>query len=157
RRRKAKPPQAPSRPKCGTLSIYFLNASYRTLRVDQLHGIECNRSVMNNQSNLKHLTSVIFSLLGIASAGFGIKAFLQPTGFIDGGVPGVSMLLAQVFGLPLSLLLLLLNLPFLFFGFRYVGHQFAIRTVASMIGLSLFVLLVDTPAATHDKLLTAVF
>lgn len=106
---------------------------------------------------MKRLIPVIFSLLGIASAGFGIKAFLLPAGFIDGGVTGVSMLLAQIFGLPLALLLLLLNLPFLFFGFRYVGHQFALRTVAAMIGLSLFVLLVEIPAATHDKLLTAVF
>jgi uncharacterized membrane-anchored protein YitT (DUF2179 family) len=113
--------------------------------------------MINHQNKFRFALSILLSVVGIASAGFGIKAFLQPAGLIDGGVTGISMLIAAVTGLPLAPLLLLLNLPFIFFGYRYVGHAFAWRSVTAMAGLSLFVLLVDCPAVTNDKLLTAVF
>ena len=109
------------------------------------------------QNKLRTIFSAIFSLLGIASAGFGIKAFLQPAGFIDGGVTGISMLLAEITGYSLSLFLLLLNLPFIYFGYRYIGRGFALRSILAMLGLAAFVFFVECPAVTHDKLLTAVF
>ena len=77
--------------------------------------------------------------------------------FIDGGVTGVSMLLATVLGLPLSILILLINIPFIALGYRQIGLQFAIKSALAIAGLSLCLAFVKYPDVTPDKLLTAVF
>lgn len=94
---------------------------------------------------------------GILSAGMGLKGFLLSSRFIDGGVTGVSMLLSDVLGLPLSVLLLLINLPFIALGYRHVGRGFAFKSAAAIAGLSLSLAVVPYPDVTPDKLLTAVF
>lgn len=94
---------------------------------------------------------------GIFSAAFGLKGFLLSSRFIDGGVTGVSMLLADIFHAPLSILILVINLPFVAIGYRQIGRAFAIKSVLSIAGLSLVLAFVKFPDVTPDKLLTAVF
>ena len=101
-----------------------------------------------------NLTLVI---LGILSAGLGLKGFLLSSHFIDGGVTGVSMLLADVLGWPLSILILLINLPFIALGYRQIGRAFAIKSTLAIAGLSACLAFVKYPDVTPDKLLTAVF
>src|SRR6266850_189202 len=96
-------------------------------------------------------------ILGILSAGLGLKGFLLSSHFIDGGVTGVSMLLADVLGWPLSILILLINLPFIALGYRQIGRTFAIKSTLAIAGLSLCLAFVKYPDVTPDKLLTAVF
>lgn len=95
--------------------------------------------------------------LGILSAGLGLKGFLLSSHFIDGGVTGVSMLLAQVFGVPLSVLLLVINLPFIAIGYKQIGRNFAFKSAAAIVGLAICLAVVPYPDVTSDKLLTAVF
>ncbi|MGZ5436142.1 MAG: YitT family protein [Pyrinomonadaceae bacterium] len=94
---------------------------------------------------------------GIFSAAFGLKGFLLSSRFIDGGVTGVSMLLSDIFHAPLSILILVINLPFVAIGYRQIGRAFAIKSVLSIAGLSLVLAFVKFPDITPDKLLTAVF
>src|ERR1051326_3696716 len=94
---------------------------------------------------------------GIFSAAFGLKGFLLSSRFIDGGVTGISMLLSDVLHAPLSILLLVINLPFVAIGYRHIGRGFAIKSVLSIAGLSLCLAFVKFPDVTPDKLLTAVF
>jgi uncharacterized membrane-anchored protein YitT (DUF2179 family) len=94
---------------------------------------------------------------GILSAAFGLKGFLLSSRFIDGGVTGISMLLSDVLHAPLSILLLVINLPFVAIGYRHIGRGFAIKSVLSIAGLSLCLAFVKFPDVTPDKLLTAVF
>jgi uncharacterized membrane-anchored protein YitT (DUF2179 family) len=94
---------------------------------------------------------------GIFSAGFGLKGFLLSSKFIDGGVTGVSMLLSDVLSLPLSILILVINLPFIAVAYRQIGWRFAIKSALAIAGLSLCLALVKFPDITPDKLLTAVF
>ncbi len=96
-------------------------------------------------------------VLGIFSAGFGLKGFLLSSRFIDGGVTGVSMLLSDALGLPLWLLIPLINLPFVALGYRQVGRKFAAKSALAVAGLSACLALVPFPDVTPDKLLTAVF
>jgi uncharacterized membrane-anchored protein YitT (DUF2179 family) len=96
-------------------------------------------------------------VLGIFSAGLGLKGFLLSSHFIDGGVTGVSMLLANVLGWPLSILILVINLPFIALGYRQVGRAFAIKSTLAITGLALCLAFVKYPDVTPDKLLTAVF
>ncbi|HEV2914480.1 MAG TPA: YitT family protein [Pyrinomonadaceae bacterium] len=96
-------------------------------------------------------------LLGILAAGLGLKGFLLSSRFIDGGVTGISMLLSNVLGFPLSILILIINLPFIALGYRHIGRDFAIKSALAIAGLSLCLAFVKYPDVTPDKLLTAVF
>lgn len=94
---------------------------------------------------------------GVLSAGMGLKGFLLSSHFIDGGVTGVSMLLAETTGWPLSLFLPLINLPFIALGYRLLGGAFAARSAAAIASLAVVVATVEYPDVTPDLFLTAVF
>lgn len=94
---------------------------------------------------------------GIASAAFGLESFLVPSNFIDGGVTGISLLVSEVQGIPLPILLLVINAPFVFLGYYVISSQFAIKAGIAISGLALVVATVHFPEITHDKLLVAVF
>jgi uncharacterized membrane-anchored protein YitT (DUF2179 family) len=100
---------------------------------------------------------VVLIVLGIFSAGLGLKGFLLSSYFIDGGVTGISMLLASVLGWPLSILILVINLPFIALGYRQIGRAFALKSTLAIGGLALVLAFVKFPDVTPDKLLTAVF
>jgi uncharacterized membrane-anchored protein YitT (DUF2179 family) len=96
-------------------------------------------------------------VLGIFSAAFGLKGFLLSSGFIDGGVTGVSMLLSAVLGFPLWTLILIINIPFIAVGYSQLGRKFALKSALAIAGLATCLALVKFPDVTPDKLLTAVF
>jgi len=103
------------------------------------------------------IRDTILIILGILSAGMGLKGFLLSSHFIDGGVTGISMLLSDVTTLPISILIFVINVPFLWLGYRKLGLSFAIRSTLAIAGLSICLALINFPDVTHDKLLTAVF
>lgn len=105
----------------------------------------------------RELLNIVQIMLGIFSAGMGIDGFLLSSNFIDGGVTGVSMLLAKVTGVPLSVWLPLINLPFIALGYRQIGRAFAIRSVLAIAFLALVLAVVHFPDVTADLTLTAVF
>ncbi|AMM51575.1 membrane protein [Rufibacter sp. DG15C] len=113
-----------------------------------------NQSANNLGNTVKN---TILILLGIVSAAFGLKGFLLSSHFIDGGVTGISMLLSAAFGLPLAILILVINLPFIVLGYKQMGMRFTLKSAAAIAGLSLALVVVEFPDVTHDKLLTAVF
>lgn len=96
-------------------------------------------------------------LLGILSASMGIKGFLLSSHFIDGGVTGISMLISMVTATPLSIWIVVVNLPFVALGFRQIGSAFALRSVLAIGGLSVALAIVPFPDVTPDLVLTAVF
>ena len=106
---------------------------------------------------LRETLNLLLIILGIFSAAFGLKGFLLSSHFIDGGVTGISMLLADTLHRPLSILILVINLPFIALGLRQVGKIFALKSALAIAGLSLCLALVKFPDVTSDKLLTAVF
>ena len=96
-------------------------------------------------------------ILGILSASFGLKGFLLPNSFIDGGVTGISLIVAKLTDLPLSILLIAINLPFIIMAFSTIGRQFALRSIVAIMMLAVTVHFVPFPIITDDKLLIAVF
>ncbi|MFY7998238.1 MAG: YitT family protein [Candidatus Kapaibacteriota bacterium] len=103
------------------------------------------------------LKDSLFIVLGILSAGFGLKGFLLPNAFIDGGVTGISLLVAEVTGFALPFLLVIINLPFIVLGFFQIGKTFAFKSALAIAGLALAVAVLPFPLITNDKLLIAVF
>ena len=106
---------------------------------------------------LSGVKDAVFIGLGILSAAFGLKGFLLSSHFIDGGVTGVSMLLASVLRWLLYLSIPIINLPFIAAGYRLVGRAFAVKSALAMAGLTLCLAVVPFPDVTPDLLLTAVF
>jgi uncharacterized membrane-anchored protein YitT (DUF2179 family) len=96
-------------------------------------------------------------LLGVASAGFGLNGFIIPNGFIDGGVMGISILTSSQTGIALSILILLISLPFLLLGWQQIGKGFTIKSILAIALLALFIEIIPYPVVTHDKLLVAFF
>jgi len=99
----------------------------------------------------------LFIIAGAVLAGMGLKGFLLSSRFIDGGVTGISMLLAEVAGLSLPLGILIINLPFVAIGYRQFGSRFAVKSALAIVLLSLCLIVIPYPDVTPDKLLTAVF
>ncbi len=100
---------------------------------------------------------VLLICLGVASASFGLRGFLLPNKFIDGGVTGISLLTEVVTGASLSVLLVLINLPFLLMGTRTISRSFALKSAVAIVLLAVVVHFVHFPTITEDKLLIAVF
>lgn len=105
----------------------------------------------------REAANIALIIAGIFSAGMGLKGFLMSSSFIDGGVTGISMLLADVARFPLSIWILVINLPFIAVGYRQIGWKFAVKSALAIAGLSLCLAFVKYPDITPDKLLTAVF
>ena len=119
---------------------------------------QLSREVEIIRFNITHIVKdAVFILIGIVSAGFGLKGFLIPNSFIDGGAMGVSLLTAEITGISLSILIVIINLPFLILGFSQIGKQFALKSIVAIIGLALVVHFIPYPVVTTDKLLIAVF
>lgn len=106
---------------------------------------------------LRELKNVVLIVLGSLSAAMGLHGFLLSSNFIDGGVTGISMLLAKSTGLSLSVLLPLINLPFIALGYRQIGLAFAVRSTFAIGLLALILARVHFPDVTDDLVLTAVF
>ncbi len=119
---------------------------------------QISTQVRQLQVELSHaIKEFAYVIIGVFSAGFGLKGFLLPNKFIDGGATGISLLLEHVTQIDLSFYLVLVNLPFLILASRTIGVKFAVRSVLAIALLAFVVHFVDYPTITDDKLLIAVF
>ncbi len=109
------------------------------------------KTVANN------LVDAIYILLGVLSAGFGLKSFLLPNEFIDGGATGISLLLTKITGVSLSLIIVLVNLPFIVMAYKQMGRAFTVRALLAILALALALNFIQYPDLTDDKVLVAVF
>jgi uncharacterized membrane-anchored protein YitT (DUF2179 family) len=106
---------------------------------------------------MKQSLDALKILLGVFVAALGLASFLVPNHFIDGGITGVSMLISKLTGIPLAVLLLVVNIPFLIAGYRFIGREFSIKSAIAIVALAGLVAWLPFPVATEDKLLGAVF
>ncbi len=105
-----------------------------------------------------YIRSVAFVFVGVLTAGFGLKGFLMPNNFIDGGVTGISLLVNNInTEFPLAVLIIIFNLPFILLGWHQISKGFSIKSVVAISLLALAVAFIPYPTVTDDKLLVAVF
>ena len=83
-----------------------------------------------------YLRKYLYLFIGAIITAVGLEIFLIPNNIIDGGVVGIAIMLSAVTGLPFGMFLIVINLPFLFLGYKYIGKHFAIATTFSVICLS---------------------
>jgi uncharacterized membrane-anchored protein YitT (DUF2179 family) len=95
--------------------------------------------------------------IGVFSASFGFKGFLLTNHFIDGGATGLSLLISALTNIPLSVLIVSINIPFIILAYKILGKTFAIKTALAISGLAICLALVHFPVVTKDNILVAVF
>lgn len=103
------------------------------------------------------VSSLIYTLTGVSCAVVALRGFMIPNHFLDGGVTGISILIEEVFHIPISLLLIVFNLPFLYIGYKKIGKNFAIKALFAVLLLAFLMSFVEVPTFTNDKVLIAIF
>jgi uncharacterized membrane-anchored protein YitT (DUF2179 family) len=107
--------------------------------------------------NPKFFKDIILIACGVTAACFGLKSFLIPNHFIDGGVTGISLLVSTLTGWNLSYLIVIINIPFVILGYKQIGKGFAFKTAIAIAALSLALLFLPFVPITHEKILIAFF
>ena len=109
-------------------------------------------------SRVRVIQRAILITLGALLMAVGLEIFLIPNQVIDGGVTGISIMLSHLTGLKLGIFLFLLNLPFVYLGYKQFGKTFGISTIYGIIMLSLFATFFHpVPPFTEDILLATIF
>lgn len=106
-------------------------------------------------SSLYIILQYIFIILGAAIAAFAVEGILVPNSILDGGITGVSMILNYVLGWKLSLCILIINIPFLYIGYKNMGWRFLIKAIASIAVFSIFLELFHHINHVIDSILLA--
>ncbi len=88
-------------------------------------------------TKLELLLRIVFITIGAALVSVALEIFLVPNNIIDGGVVGISIIIAHLTGLPLGLFLFLLNIPFLIVGYKQIGKTFALSTLYGVTVMSI--------------------
>lgn len=106
----------------------------------------------------KNIITVIMLTIGAVIAAVALECFLIPNTILDGGITGISIILYKLFHIPLGILVLLLNIPFIFIGYKNLGKNFLFRTIYTMVCFSLFLSYFEMfPSFTEEILLATVF
>ncbi len=95
--------------------------------------------------------------IGIVLASIGLKAFLLPNGFLDGGVTGIAILLSQIFDINISVILLIASIPFLVLAWNTLTKLIVLKSFLSITALAIFIHFENFSSITDDKLLIAIF
>jgi uncharacterized membrane-anchored protein YitT (DUF2179 family) len=101
--------------------------------------------------------SLFYIIIGVFCAAIALEAFMLPNKFLDGGVTGIAIIVNLNFGVDLNLLLVLINIPFLWIGWKKIGKTFAVQSSFSVLLLTVVLHFMEIDPITDDKLLIAVF
>ena len=113
-----------------------------------------------DQIDWKQVLSVknfLHLLIGTSLAVVAMKGFMIPNRFLDGGITGISILLHEMFHINISFLVIILNVLFVYLGYKKIGKTFAVQTCIAVLLLAIGLVFIDIPAITRDKLLIAIF
>jgi uncharacterized membrane-anchored protein YitT (DUF2179 family) len=106
---------------------------------------------------LKFIWEYLQIAFGVFLASIGLKAFLLPNGFLDGGVTGIALLVSSSTGFDISILLLLISIPFIVMGYFTLSKRIVVKSILSISLLALLISLESFNTITEDKLLIAIF
>ena len=105
----------------------------------------------------RQIVELSLIVLGAAVASFGLKGFLLPNHFLDGGVTGISLIINAITDWRLSILIVVLNVPFLLLGRRTISSRFAFRSLIGVVALGTLVYVLPIPSLTKEPILIAAF
>ncbi|HAA16499.1 MAG TPA: hypothetical protein DCE41_34240 [Cytophagales bacterium] len=112
---------------------------------------------MEKRKIRRSFRDVLWILAGVGSGALGLKGFLMPSHFFDGGATGIALMVSAASDAGIGYMVLLVNLPFILLGYFQMSRRFLFRTVISVTTLSMVVTFVDFPTVTTDPVLAAIF
>lgn len=95
--------------------------------------------------------------LGCIVGGAAYPLFLVPNNIAPGGLTGIATILNYLFGLPVGITSMALNLPLFMIGYKAMGRTFVIRSFVATILFSVAIDLIKLPPLTDDVLLGSVY
>ncbi len=117
-----------------------------------------NNHDKSSMNNFKQAFSEFFQIsIGILLASIGLKGFLLPNGFLDGGATGIAILISRLYDVDISLILIVVSLPFLVLAWFALSKSILVKSVLSIIVLAVFIHYENFQSVTDDKLLIAIF
>lgn len=118
------------------------------------------KKIKTDKVEWKHvwsLKNLLHIIIGAGLAVLAMKGFMIPNKFLDGGVTGISILIHEIFHINISILVIALNLFFVYLGYRNIGKTFAVQTSIAVLILSAGLLFIDINPITKQPLLIAIF
>lgn len=126
--------------------------------VDPQLALEMTKKLHHRRKAGAYARKYFMLALGAFIAAVGLEMFLIPNNIIDGGVVGISIMGQAVTGLPLGVFMMILNLPFVYIGYKQIGKNFAFSTLFAIVCLSVFSECVShLSQVTDDFFLAAIF
>ena len=101
--------------------------------------------------------NIALNLVGVVLITLALKGFMIPNKFLDGGIIGISILIHEITKWPFGILVLVLNIPFLFIGNRMLGKTFAFQSLLTFVLIAVSMTFLDVDPVTSDPLLIALF
>ncbi|MFP7296806.1 YitT family protein [Neobacillus niacini] len=96
-----------------------------------------NSTERHKRLTFKHVLQALMVIIGGIIAAYGLETVLIPNRVSDGGVTGISIVGSQLFGLPLGVLIAVLNIPFIWLGYKQIGKGFALLSVIGIASLAI--------------------
>ncbi len=115
---------------------------------------ERNLNVKDKKITL--ILDFVMLTVGAVIAAFAMEEFLVPCTILDGGMIGVSIMVNNLSGFPLSILTIIFNVPFLIIGSRKMGLKFVVKSIYAMVIFSIFLEVFGEWTNVTDQLLLAV-
>lgn len=116
------------------------------------------QKIGQNRKTSFYIKKYLMIFVGAVIAAFGLEEFLIPNNVIDGGIVGISIMLETITGMSLGVFLILLNIPFLFMGYKQIGKNFAIATLVAICFLAVWSEIFEPlQKVTDDPFLAAIF
>ena len=142
---------------------YFTATANKELagkKAQNLATLESNLPIPEKHSGFSLLEfgrDALLIAIGVLTAGFGLKSFMVPNKFFDGGISGISLLIHEIYHFNLAFVVAIANLPFIILGGKILDYKFAIKTAICVTLLSTCIYFIPYPVITSDKLLVAIF
>ena len=114
------------------------------------------RSVKNK--SIRNIIQYLVLTLGVVISAFALEQFLIPNTILDGGITGISIIIDKLTNIPISILVIVLNIPFIYIGYKNLGKRFLFRTIYAILIFSLFLSFFELlQPFTEEMLLATVF
>ena len=114
-------------------------------------------SFLSGGKSLKKIKSILIIITGITLTAIASGMFYIPNEIVTGGVAGIATILYPI-GIPPGAVYLIINLLLLFFSYKILGKGFVIKSIFSVIVLSLEVQVFSMlPPITDDIFLATLF
>ena len=107
----------------------------------------------------KNLVDILFDVVGTGIFAISINVFTAPNNIAPGGVSGIAIIFNYLFGIPIGLFSLLLNIPILLLGMKVIGRGFLLRTLRTLLISTVMIdyVTIHLPAYTSDYLLATIY